>query len=758
MGRAFCAACLAAAMVCSAVRWAPGGGMQPRTIVVGGKPVASIVLRAGCHDREREAAKEIQDYVAKASGATLPIVEAPQAPTGYPIRVEVRKPSKGESDEAFALRVDDERTRIIGNSPLAALYGAYELLERGLGVRWYLPGPLGEVVPKRETIVLPPLDLAQSPSFPMRWIGRGEWMLRNKQNRCPDGFHIFPGIYHTQARILPHKTYFAKRPDFFALIKGRRSASRECKLCYANPDCAREVASQMAAMLDANPSIDLISLSPTDGQMWCECPACKAMDEPGVPRDRSKSRRSLLFYNAVAAELAKSHPKARMLVGSYNVYNWPPKDKAIKAHPMIDVIITHYEDYCLAHSVGDPACPLNRRYVQLIKEWQALGCRVYFYEYYWKVNWLDLPWPIVHSIQGDMPWYKAQGCQGVYTQWTKDNIWTLFPGHYVAARLLWDVEADVAALVAKMHADLFGAAAEHMKAYYGLMEKQMAECGKHFPGRGLSFGPAVFTPAVRKQLRAHYQAAVQANKDDTAARRLGKIGTSLEYVDRLMAFGEQMQAARGQADPAKARAIAQEALAAGEGLVEEIRRDRKKWGGVVSATIVRRGYLARIVENWRTRVQAPPQAKPAPPANSLAPLPLTWRFALDPKDVGQKLGWSKAGLDDSAWKPVQIGRTWESQGYDYDGYAWYRTAFAVKPQWAKGPLALHFGAVDGQAWVYWNGTLLGHHEGWDEPFTLAVPPKLVRTDRSNRIAVRVYDGSNAGGIWKMAHLVKRKER
>ena len=585
------------------VGFAGAAGERPRAVVaraiaVDGQPAATIVLRPGCHEREKQAAKEIQDYVAKASGATLPILEAP-AERGYEIRIEVRKPKDDESEDAFGLKVDDRQASIVGNGPLAAYYGACELLERGLGVRWYLPGPLGEVVPKRKTIVLPPLDLKQSPSFPMRWIGRDEWMLRNKQNRCPDGFHIHPGIYHTQARILPHKTYFAKRPDFYALIKGKRSGSRVCKLCYSNPDCVREVAKNMAAMLDADPQIDLISLSPTDGQMWCECDRCRAMDEEGVPRDQSKSRRSLLFYNAVAAELRKTHPKARILVGSYNVYNWPPKDASIKADPMIDVIITHYEDYCLAHPVPDPACPLNRRYVQLIKDWQALGCRVYFYEYYWKVNWLDLPWPIVHSIKGDMPWYKEQGIQGVYTQYTTDNIWTLYPGHYVAARLLWDVTTDVDAVVARMYGDLFGGAAPHIKAYYGLMEKQMAECGKHFPGRGLSFGPAVFTSDVQKQLRAHYEQAVQANKDETVAQRLEKIGTSLEYVERLIAFGEQMNAAKAERDPVKSLALAKQALAAGEALVEEIRRDRGKWGGIVSGSVVRRGYLARHVDNWR---------------------------------------------------------------------------------------------------------------------------------------------------------------
>ena len=538
-------------------------------------------------------------YVAKSSGATLPIVHGTVEENGYEIQIDVRQPDEDESDEAFILTVGVEQARIVGNSPLAALYGAYEFLEQGLGVRWYLPGPLGEVVPEQTTLVLPRIEQEHSPSFPMRWVGNDEWMLRNKQNRCRDGFWIDPKVFHTQAQILPHQEYFPERPDFFALIDGKRSDDPESKLCYASRVAAHEIARNMAARIDGDPDIDRISFSPTDGQGWCECDRCRAMDETGVSRDRSKSRRSLLFYNAIADELSKTHPDARILVlvGSYNVYNGPPRDASIRANPMLDVIITHYNDYCLAHPVPDPTCPPNVRYAQLIEQWQALGCQVYFYEYYWKLNWLDLPWPIVHSVREDIPWYERRGAGGVYTQYTTDNIWSMYPAHYVAARLLWDAHADADAIVRKMLEDLFGGSADHIKAYYGVMERRMAECGEHFPGRGLNFGPAVFAAEVQEEMRAHYEAAVQANQDEMVARRLAKIGTSLEYVERLMACALKMRTARSQGDGTSSVGLANSALAELEDLMTEIRDERDKWDGVVSVAVIR--YLGREVRRWR---------------------------------------------------------------------------------------------------------------------------------------------------------------
>ena len=458
--------------------------VPPGAIVVNGEPSAIIVVRRNATEREIQAAKEIRDYVEKVSSALLPVVRNDENLSDRIIRINVRKVNEAASGEGFTISSGKDGAILVGNSPIGALYAAYEFLERVIGVRWYLPGELGEVVPKQKTIILPELNIEESPSFPMRWVGGGEWMFRNKQNRYEDGFLIYPGIYHTQQAILPHGKYFREHPEYFALINGKRSENEQCKLCTSNPDVIREVAHNMAEMLDLNLNINLISLSPTDGMLYCECSNCKAQDEPDVPRDQMMSRRMLLFYNAVAEELAKTHPKTQMLVGAYHIYTWAPRDKSIKPHPMINVVICHYENYCMAHPVAYPNCPPNARYRELIRQWQALGCKVYFYEYYWKVNWLDLPWPIVHTIRKDIPWFKTQDIQGIYTQYTVQNVWTLFPNYYIAARLLWDANADVDEILSGMYRDLFGKAAPAMTEYLSRNGRAHGNMRRALPWQG----------------------------------------------------------------------------------------------------------------------------------------------------------------------------------------------------------------------------------------------------------------------------------
>ena len=89
---------------------------------------------------------------------------------------------------------------------------------------------------------------------------------------------------------------------------------------------------------------------------------------------------------------------------------------------------------------------------------------------------------------------------------------------------------------------------------------------------------------------------------------------------------------------------------------------------------------------------------------------------------------------------------------------WYRRE-VILPQGfipADGRLLLHFGAVDQEAAVYWNGRLLGRHMGGYNAFTLDATDAL---GLRNSLVVRVHDDTDAsfhsrgkqktrrGGIW-----------
>jgi beta-mannosidase len=121
-----------------------------------------------------------------------------------------------------------------------------------------------------------------------------------------------------------------------------------------------------------------------------------------------------------------------------------------------------------------------------------------------------------------------------------------------------------------------------------------------------------------------------------------------------------------------------------------------------------------------------------------------WRVTQDVRQLGEENGWYKADFSDD-WQPIDrlvhlqllmapqpyFGRNLR---YFNDAPWWYRTEFST-PQ-AASMATLRFEGVDYFAKVWLNGTLLGEHEGYADPFDFEVG-KLLRKSRPNVLVVEV---------------------
>lgn len=141
------------------------------------------------------------------------------------------------------------------------------------------------------------------------------------------------------------------------------------------------------------------------------------------------------------------------------------------------------------------------------------------------------------------------------------------------------------------------------------------------------------------------------------------------------------------------------------------------------------------------------------PGREVKPLDGTWKFAMDPNDVGVTEGWQNPSFDDSGWQRRPVPGSWDLYdtpdfaSYDgsqygtgtafYDGYAWFRTSFRTDPGWNNKFVKLNFLGVNYRAWIYVNGELAGEHEGGYTPFSIDVG-RYLKQGRDNTVAVRVY--------------------
>ena len=132
-----------------------------------------------------------------------------------------------------------------------------------------------------------------------------------------------------------------------------------------------------------------------------------------------------------------------------------------------------------------------------------------------------------------------------------------------------------------------------------------------------------------------------------------------------------------------------------------------------------------------------------------------WKF-----NTGDDMAWAQSGFDDSQWRIMEAGSTWENQGLEtYDGFGWYRQQVMV-PESLKndalknGGLMLYLGRVDDCDVSYWNGEVVGqtgkippgYVSAYGENRAYSIPVDKVLWGQVNTVAVRVYDGGGGGGI------------
>ena len=185
-----------------------GADAETRTeffIINKGKPEARILLPRVFGKATLLAANELSDYIEKISGARIPVdLGKAQRLAGGIISLEPRTDPTSEvsadgSEDEFTIEERRNTLTIRGNSDEAVLYGVYQYLNE-LGVRWFMPGDLGENVPALKTIRIGNRKQTYKPSFRSRQIDysgynnwhfnldaqdrqhreRDLWLLRNK--------------------------------------------------------------------------------------------------------------------------------------------------------------------------------------------------------------------------------------------------------------------------------------------------------------------------------------------------------------------------------------------------------------------------------------------------------------------------------------------------------------------------------------------------------------------------------------------------
>ena len=300
------------------------------TLARDGQALAAIVLPADARSGALKfAASELKDYLSRVSGARFEIVT--QVPAGRPrifLGDSPRARAKGLDigtlkRDGFYRAVIDGDLYILGRDDAGPRWtrggaaemltrehgtvnGVYDLLEDVCGVRWFMAGILGEVVPARKVITVPPGTIREEPAFAERrtnqitihfyrypdakdlcaddrerylWGMRLRWSTANPVYGC-----------HSVTYLKFDERFGKKHPEWFAL---RRNGTRAIKtgygphLCWSHPGVRKTFIADARAYLTGKPpgsrglkrwyghgASNTFMVDPSDSYTPCSCERC----------------------------------------------------------------------------------------------------------------------------------------------------------------------------------------------------------------------------------------------------------------------------------------------------------------------------------------------------------------------------------------------------------------------------------------------------------------------------------------------------
>ena len=149
----------------------------------------------------------------------------------------------------------------------------------------------------------------------------------------------------------------------------------------------------------------------------------------------------------------------------------------------------------------------------------------------------------------------------------------------------------------------------------------------------------------------------------------------------------------------------------------------------------------------------PPLEKPSVPELVLAAG--SWRFR-----AGDDAAWKAREFDDRGWQAVNLPDTWErhSNLTADNAFGWFRRLIEIPAECRGRDFDLLLGRIDDADETWLNGVRIGgtgsfppdFQSAWGESRRYRVPASLVRGDGSDVLAVRVFDGTGAGGLYEAA--------
>jgi len=527
----------------------------------------AIVLEANAPDSVQLAATELQTYLRRVTGADIPIQNKADAKSAFtiylgdtPFAREKGIETKDMAPDGFRILADENWMIIAGkdytgkpqtgydnpyrinesyNTKLkisafgdtGTQQGVYHFLRQAAGIRWYMPGPLGEIVPEKEKIEVGRMDISKHPEFQQRYAyfcffsSSDEDALWYKRVGYGTPFPV--QISHSFGKFF--LKYKDTNPEYFAIIDGtpdftnRSTVMGEGNYNLTNPGLIKQAVKDLNEYLDKNPHQKIVPLSPNDGLLRIsEDPESQAQLDLSMGEGGKFSNYIWDFVNKVAIEVAKTHPDRLVGCIAYGAYGLPPSNIE-KLSPNVAVVICKLRR-------GNNDQEYRERQRAMVDEWAKKADTVYTWEYYCEMlfnpGWRGFPVFFPQIVKDDLAYLQGK-VRGEFLEaesWTYDQyanpaeIRINYPGlqHpllYVTAQMLWDPNQDLKAMLDEYYPLFYGPAADEMRGFWETTEKA-------WMARGANDSPSsVYKRNTLQEMLAYLEKAKAATEPESDYRK-----------------------------------------------------------------------------------------------------------------------------------------------------------------------------------------------------------------------------------------------
>jgi hypothetical protein len=490
------------------------------------------------------AASEVADYLNRITGANFTPLSSDDAPLSGPLIIvgngnrlapklcpDAKLNTLGEDGFIFCTRGPD--LVIEGSSSRGTMYGVNWLLDRILGVRWLAPD--ATYVPTRALLKIAALNERHVPRFAYREILSSEGQdrafrahnLLNGESHGPS-YSASPAILDSWDHswlakdgdaslwdLLPRTLYEKTHPEWYA----------GGQIAMMNPDVRRILAENIVTRLRRLPDYTRVwfGIHIMDWG-WDMDPASRTFAD----RHGGNASAPLLdMVMDVATQVRQVMPGARF---AFNAYHWgiaPPTGMTVPDYILV-YPMTIQVDYSTPLNAGR-----NDALGKALAGWNAIAPNMFVWDHITNFGGFIQPTPNIYPIGESIKWLASLNhVSGYFAEgsWNTPGAEFASLRVWMMARLLWDPDQDVHALVAEYCSKYFGAASPYVLAYIELMHTALAKSGDML-GEQTPVGMAMYSRdfvATADQLLA--RAEREVSQDDVLAARVRQARIPLDYV------------------------------------------------------------------------------------------------------------------------------------------------------------------------------------------------------------------------------------